>query len=121
MIAAIGLKVEKNKVAEVTFGGLAKTANANPTWNRKTARCTNTYCHGATLSGGRRVEPVWTKVDKRQIDCDGCHGNPPPLPHPQNVQTSQCATCHPDTVDGDGKIKTSEGKHINGTIESRTE
>lgn len=107
--------------AEVTFGELAKTDDSNPTWNHDTARCSNTYCHGATLSGGKRVEPIWTEVDEGQIDCDACHGSPPPSPHIQQVEITDCADCHPDTVDEDGNIKISEGRHINGTIETPTE
>jgi predicted CxxxxCH...CXXCH cytochrome family protein len=106
--------------AEVTFGELASSDNLDPSWDREAARCSNTYCHGASLTGGNHVEPVWTEVDNTQIDCDGCHGNPPPSPHPRGVQTSQCTKCHPDTVDDNGKIKTSEGRHINGTIDSHT-
>jgi len=107
--------------AEVTFGELASNNNLEPSWNRETARCTNSYCHGASLTGGNHIEPVWTRVDESQIDCDACHGNPPPSPHPQGVRASDCTSCHPDTVDQEGNIKVSNGKHINGTIDGKNE
>jgi predicted CxxxxCH...CXXCH cytochrome family protein len=106
---------ESDDRAEVVFGELARTGNVNPTWSHENTRCTNTYCHGATLSGGNQVEPIWTVVDGTQSACDSCHGNPPPAPH--NNRTD-CALCHPGTVDDSGEIIVSGGLHINGVVDS---
>jgi predicted CxxxxCH...CXXCH cytochrome family protein len=52
-----------NQPGQVVFGPLATTQNAQPTWDRNTARCSNTYCHGATLSGAAtRSAPLWTRL-----------------------------------------------------------
>ncbi|MBN1656090.1 MAG: CxxxxCH/CxxCH domain-containing protein [Deltaproteobacteria bacterium] len=114
-------ETQKDKESEVIFGGLARTANSNPTWDRDTARCADVYCHGATLSGGERVALIWTAVEERQIDCDACHGSPPPLPHIQRIEITDCATCHPGTVDERGDIRLAEARHINGKIDAVTE
>ena len=45
----------------VTFGDLATTAGATPTWDRPSATCSSVYCHGATLPGGTNTRPTWTK------------------------------------------------------------
>src|SRR5512143_3518187 len=75
--------------AELTFGGIAEGS----VWNHDTATCSNTYCHGATLTnnlggqssaaGGATTVPVWTLVDGSQSQRTSCHGFPPPAPHPQ--------------------------------------
>ena len=107
--------------AEVVFGSLATTANLAPEWIRSEAKCANTYCHGGSLSGGRHAEPIWTQTDQTQIECDSCHGAPPPLPHPQEPLAEDCASCHPDTVDNNGNILVAGGLHINGKTEAATE
>ncbi len=112
--------------AEVTFGPLASKDGADndtldthgpfaPAWTPETLTCA-TYCHGATLTGGKATNPVWTRVDGSQAQCDSCHGAPPPAPHPQS---SRCVTCHADTVDEQGRIRLDLGKHINGVVDSR--
>jgi predicted CxxxxCH...CXXCH cytochrome family protein len=103
--------------AEVTFGSLAKTGGVNPAWDRDQGKCTNTYCHGASLNGGTAVEPIWTRVDRSQIKCDSCHGNPPPPPHIQGAWIAKCATCHSKSVDANGDIRVANGTHINGRVE----
>jgi len=98
--------------AEVTFGTLAGTGAATPAWNRDAATCSSVYCHGATLAGGARTTPTWTKVDNTQDACGSCHGLPPPAPH---VQSSNCGLCHSATATG-GAIST-PAKHINGVLD----
>jgi len=100
--------------AEITWGDLAKTGGLAPEWDRNDDKCSNAYCHGATLSGGSITEPEWTKVDGTQSVCGACHGFPPPDPHPEN---NICWPCHPDTVDRANEIDISSGKHVNGTVE----
>ncbi len=105
--------VDHPEPAVLTFGGLSTTDGVTPAWDRTAATCTNTYCHGATLTGGDATVPVWTKVDQTQIACSSCHGFPPPAPHPA---VSNCSACHKDTVGPDNKIAHPD-KHIDGTVE----
>jgi predicted CxxxxCH...CXXCH cytochrome family protein len=91
---------------EISARGGATTA-----WNG--SRCSNNYCHGATLgAGGAMTAPIWTTVDGSQSLCTSCHGNPPPLPHPQNAN---CASCHDDMS---GPTTFSDPlRHIDGTVD----
>ncbi len=100
-------------IATVTFKELAVTGGVTPLWDENTASCKNTYCHGASLSGGNDNNPVW--VNDIELSCNSCHGNPPPAPHPQD---SNCTNCHSQTVDNDGKLKKPFTKHINGKIDT---
>ena len=105
--------------APVTFGALASSDGATPTWDRSAATCA-TYCHGATLPGGSNTAPVWTKVDGTQAACGSCHGIPPPASsgHPAvSGGTTVCAGCHPGTVKSDGTIDVAGGLHINGVVD----
>ena len=94
--------------AELTFGALA----GNATWNGNT--CANTYCHGATLTGGTSTNPVWTQVDGAQGQCGSCHGTPPPPPHPANPD---CGTCHDTMTAGAGLVITDPARHIDGNLD----
>jgi predicted CxxxxCH...CXXCH cytochrome family protein len=107
--------------AELTFGGMGTGA----TWNRDTQTCTNSYCHGATLSnavgtetgtdaGGTAMEPVWTQVDGSQAQCGSCHGAPPPAPHPADPD---CGKCHPTMNPGAGMKIAYPDLHIDGRVD----
>src|SRR5512133_531951 len=74
------------------------------------ARCTSTYCHGTTLSGGTNAAPIWTVVDGTQAACGTCHGSPPPPPHPLNPA---CGTCHR----GYTATTVNPATHVNGNID----
>lgn len=95
--------------AEVTFGGRALLADA-PTWNTDTLSCSNVYCHGATLSGGQVAEPTWNAPESELASCQGCHGFPPPAPHPQD---SACGDCHITAANGGADPAT----HIDGELQ----
>lgn len=99
--------------AEIVFGTLAGTMGAQPAWDHNTATCSGVYCHGATLKGGTVSAPKWTQVDGFQAKCGSCHGIPPPSPHPQS---SQCETCHTDTV-GVGQKIINPDNHIDGKVQ----
>jgi predicted CxxxxCH...CXXCH cytochrome family protein len=80
--------------AEVLFGGVAKTAGAEPGY--VFGSCQKSYCHGASFpggapSGGKHTSPKWTVVDGSQTGCDGCHALPPPAPH---TSSTACWFCH---------------------------
>ncbi|MFH1811425.1 MAG: CxxxxCH/CxxCH domain-containing protein [Pseudomonadota bacterium] len=104
--------------AEVVFDVFAHGEGLNPSWDRVTGRCNATYCHGGELEGGLHSAPLWTQVDGKQVTCKGCHGAPPPEPHPQY---SNCWLCHPDTVHDDGTIKVADDKHLDGEVQALKE
>src|SRR5512133_657599 len=98
---------------EVTFGPLATSSGATPEWDRTSATCKNTYCHGATLSGAeKRAHPTWTVVNGSQRRCSSCHGYPPASPHP----TGACESCHGD-VSGPGSSIKDPKRHVDGVID----
>lgn len=122
---ANGVPVSDPLPAELEVSGMG----TGVTWDRATATCTNSYCHGDTLhqvdpmtntvvmgAGGTNTQPVWTNLDGTQKACGSCHGTPPPSPHPQ---TSDCGLCHQSMNPGDfalGKISYPE-LHINGRVD----
>ncbi len=95
--------------AEVVWGALATTGGVTPTWDRDTATCTDTYCHG-NFPGGRRAAPKWTRVGEGQGQCGSCHFLPP-LGHPGD----DCWSCHPDTIDESFHLS---DKHVDGIVEA---
>jgi len=106
--------------AEVTFGELARASGAAAGFDAASGTCT-VYCHGITLKGGLRPTPAWTfaQLPERATTqtpdtCVGCHGAPPPAPHPP---LAACNRCHGATVQSDGSIDVGGGKHINGVID----
>ena len=46
---------------------LASSDDLEPRWNRETAQCANTYCHGAGLTGGKGIKPRQSLVKRRPI------------------------------------------------------
>ncbi len=110
------------ETATVRFAGVAVPTGVTPTFDRATAGCASTYCHGATLSGGSKTSPVWTSTGTGQADCGTCHGVPPPadVHPPVSSNLAGCNPCHPDTVSASGAIvpRSAGGKHIDGTIQA---
>ena len=108
--------------ATVAFDGLAVGIGAlAPAWDRTSATCSNTYCHGA-FRNGNAAAPDWTKVGQGQGACGTCHGLPPPAAaHPAvGSDLTVCAVCHPKTMDGSGHIipPAQGGLHLDGLIEA---
>jgi predicted CxxxxCH...CXXCH cytochrome family protein len=102
----------------VTFGTLADTGAAVAAWDRTTQKCSNLYCHGATINhGGTNHEPAWTLQDPThlQTSCGSCHGFPPPTPHPAN---NACSSCHSASVDAGWGIVITGGvsTHLDGLL-----
>ncbi|MGB8932876.1 MAG: CxxxxCH/CxxCH domain-containing protein [Anaeromyxobacteraceae bacterium] len=115
----------------VVFGPLAERGSPVAAWSPSTERCSNTYCHGATLGhGGTNHEPAWTIVDAGHSEaaCGTCHGFPPVnASHPVvtigfPLTSDPCVGCHSQTVTGviDASgfptIDVAGGKHIDGMI-----
>lgn len=87
------------------------------TWDRAEASC-QTWCHGDD-------EPVWTRVGQGEVFCGSCHGVPPEGgPHTPAMQLTDCAGCHPATVDGFGNILRSgppgaeTSEHMDGDVDA---
>ncbi len=112
--------------APVTFSGEALTDGASPAWDRTSATCSSTYCHGggqklSTDTSAALQAPVWT-LGSAQAFCGACHGLPPTTAgHPASTFPSGCVTCHPSTVEANGAIHfdpvTGTTTHINGVID----
>ena len=97
--------------SEVIFSGRAVQGTTTAAWTRATATCSNTYCHGATLSGGTAKSPVWTTTNGTPRACGACHGAPPPAPH---STSTACGSCH----SGYTATTVNAAIHINGVIEA---
>ncbi len=92
--------------ADITFGTLARSKRSRPTYSVEPVRCNNTYCHGATTG-------EWQAPRDPDAACGSCHGLPPPAPH---TQLTQCSNCHGRVVGPDQKI-IEPSLHVNGTVE----
>ena len=112
--------------AEVTFSGLAVADSAAPVWDRNTATCSTTYCHGggaklAGDTGGALKKPVWPASS--QVFCGSCHGVPPTVGPHAGITFPNCNGCHPKTIDAFGGIIVTESGgvrtsfHINGVVD----
>jgi predicted CxxxxCH...CXXCH cytochrome family protein len=107
----------------VVFGPLGAKGAAGAAYDAAgTLRCSNTYCHGATLNhGGTNQAPTWTGADAghTQAACGTCHfqrGDAFPPGHPTG--NDNCNACHPESVlPGNTAINLVGGKHLNGAID----
>ncbi|MBI5071128.1 MAG: CxxxxCH/CxxCH domain-containing protein [Deltaproteobacteria bacterium] len=117
--------------AEITWSPLVRSSNASPAWDRATATCSSTYCHGG-YSGvytvfffdadyqhpyaGTNASPSWTSGTP--MTCTSCHLNPPPTGayHAGHGGGTSCNLCHPH-VNATGTAITNTALHVNGIIE----
>lgn len=102
------------------------TVTPQPSYNSTTAKCANTYCHGAFVNGNSDFTPVWNDPSGTQMACGTCHGDVTKtgaeraLPktsarggtHPN---FTSCYICHDDVIDANLKI-INPAKHINGKL-----
>ncbi len=117
-------------VAEINFGPLANDTLGggivpNPTWDKNTATCSNSYCHGTFKEGNVNAAGVWT--NPHSVVCGSCHGDPNtgnPTPRTNNVFTpphysfmtiNSCYICHGSVINGQG-VMVDKNKHVNGEI-----
>ena len=94
---------------QLTFGALALTANATPSFDG--ASCDGTYCHGSTLAdpAARTTRPAW-RGDPAGGACGSCHGLPP-----ASHQNPRCSECHGRVVDASGAI-VNAALHVDGKL-----
>jgi predicted CxxxxCH...CXXCH cytochrome family protein len=96
--------------AQVAFSGFGADNGVAPSFAPTALTCSRTWCHGPSTPG-TSVSPAWTTIGP--LGCSGgCHGTPPPPPHPNN---RDCWFCHSD-VDTLMQI-TNRSQHVNGIID----
>lgn len=103
--------------AEVVLGALANRDVSPPrrtvpaSYDPATRTCTGVYCHGGILGdpAAAHATPGWND-GAGAATCGSCHGAPP-----ANHAQSECAMCHPTTVDAGGALAAA---HLDGAIES---
>ncbi len=95
---------------QVAFGPIATAGGTTAAWDRATATCSATWCHGAFAGGNLLNAPSWTTVNGTQATCGSCHGAPPPAPH---VQTAECGGCHAGYAPAVVNLAT----HVNGRVD----
>lgn len=118
-------------IAEINFGILSKTvlpgdtSSPNPTWERNTGTCANTYCHGNFRRGNRSASPIFNQPNT--VTCGSCHGDPitgnPNPGAPNNFVTphfsfwtvTECYFCHNQVMNPQGFIY-NKSKHVNGEV-----
>lgn len=123
--------------AEVVFSGLARASGAEPVvWTldsdgatdieSASVRCSNVYCHGATLAGGRATSPLWNGPPKVLADfssCDACHGLPPPNGRHSSAfeqhgfMGTNCSYCHQGVVEATTPRIAEPKRHVNGRLD----
>jgi predicted CxxxxCH...CXXCH cytochrome family protein len=121
---------------QVVFNTGANAIAGNAVWNPTTLQCGDSYCHGNgggilapshpnQNAGGNAHNPVWNSTAVgAYTQCDSCHGNPPPLPHPAEPDPNNpnCGKCHASMTDGMRLgIITNPALHINGSLEVSTD
>lgn len=103
-------------VVQVTLAGDALLRGARATFDRGT--CAEVACHGAGL-----ISPApalrWS-TNAPSPGCGGCHGTPPPAPHPA-ATTCASLLCHGgsvrETPAGLGITASGRATHIDGVVQ----
>jgi predicted CxxxxCH...CXXCH cytochrome family protein len=106
---------DADSIAELQWGSLAGAASS---WDRGSAECASTYCHGNFSGGYAGNTPVWTEAG--QASCGSCHDigiSPLNLSgrHDDHVREEgiDCYRCHAATIDASG-VLTDLSFHVNG-------
>ncbi|KAF0220977.1 MAG: cytochrome c family [Geobacteraceae bacterium] len=88
--------------------------------------CTNTYCHGGSMTDGSpatKANPTWTGgtllAGTGGTDCGKCHGNPPNSAGHSGVTANQCNSCHSHAINGAtaAPFFSDISKHLNGVLD----
>lgn len=96
--------------AEVNLRGVARAGGRAPLWDRERAACSASWCHGPGAEG-RALSPSW--VEPQALECDSCHGMPPPPPHPR---FAACDRCHAPVAGPAGTIADRD-RHVDGSVD----
>jgi predicted CxxxxCH...CXXCH cytochrome family protein len=114
----------RDGTVQVAFSTLAKTGGLAPTVSRDATSgalvCSNTYCHGASLSGGSNKTPRWNDT-AYNVGCTTCHGYPPTTIRggATHSTSTSCSGCHSHVnVTNNGFTPTGVALHINGSVEA---
>jgi predicted CxxxxCH...CXXCH cytochrome family protein len=97
--------------AEVTLLGVAATGARAPLWDRVSASCSDSWCHGPSPAS---TAPSASWVLAGALSCTSCHGLPPPAPHPQ---LTDCSSCHGDVVAQDDRTIVARSRHVDGIVD----
>jgi predicted CxxxxCH...CXXCH cytochrome family protein len=97
--------------AEVMLSEVASVGEHQPSWDRESATCLDSFCHSPS-PGTHQASPVWNR--DRNLDCQGCHGLPPPAPHPQ---LDDCSHCHGQVVGQDNRTIIDRARHVDGHVD----
>lgn len=110
--------MDGDNVAELTFSDRSTADGAvQPTWEN--GQCANSYCHGATTSGGNLRTPLWTEPTGQPLACDTCHGFPPVSPpHEQETACGGCHTTVSDVPSPGPNDFLNPDSHINGQVDT---
>jgi predicted CxxxxCH...CXXCH cytochrome family protein len=90
--------VFSDSLAYTTSGNYEEVHSPHPAYDRISASCSDTYCHGSFEGGNENNVVIWTADD--QAKCGSCHGNPttgnptPSVDHPQGTLIQNCQGCH---------------------------
>lgn len=102
-----------DSLAEITWGGIS---GGSSVWNRSSATCAATYCHG-NFPGGKTATATWTSLSG--VACNSCHddgANPSSLLGRHQLHANEnvaCYRCHALTVDSQNNI-IGQGVHVDG-------
>ncbi|MBH23467.1 MAG: hypothetical protein CMH57_03175 [Myxococcales bacterium] len=100
--------------AEVAFSGIAVTEGDAPSY--ADGACSDTACHAR--EGAQEPTPRW-EAPETPLDCESCHGAPPPPPHTEWMDC-QARLCHGGEVAREmNELRiTPSGRalHVNGVV-----
>ena len=109
--------LDSDGIPDMDFGPLAGAAS---TWNRSSATCGGTYCHGNFSGGYDANSPVWTSGGS-QATCGSCHAVNSDYSslsgmHQKHIidKEVECYQCHAATVDS-SLVIVGMDVHIDGT------
>ncbi len=103
--------IDDTPFAEVVFSGIAQNGGG-ASWDRENLTCSSSWCHGPSAPLGS-TSPAWTS-ESGPLGCTGCHGAPPPAPHPQ---MQRCSLCHSQVVAADDVTIIAREKHVDGVVD----
>lgn len=119
--------IDETPYAEIPFGTpTAADSTFTLSWDRQSATCSDTYCHGNfrfekaassskwiytdSLIVGNNQPVTWTDSLTGENQCTTCHGYPPT----GHLQSTKCGDCHTSVDETNHLSIIDTQKHING-------